>query len=74
VLTAWSILFDCQSAEEAELAAFDQLKGYVWLPVVPLPIILESDNSTCINSLTSGAVDRSSLAPFIQDAKEARST
>jgi hypothetical protein len=37
VLTAWRVIFDCQSAEEAELAALYELKGYVWLPVGAIP-------------------------------------
>ena len=68
VASAWRIIFDCFSVEEAEFAACCEGLRLVsqWCHG---KIIMESDNKTCIKSLMSEERDRSRLAPWIVDAK-----
>jgi hypothetical protein len=69
VISAWRLFSDCQSIEEAEFAARCECLRLVveWCQG---PVILESDNITCIISLSSGERDGSRSAPRISDIKE----
>ena len=69
ILSAWRVLFDCSSAEEAEFAAC-----YYGLHVASqwcqAPLLLESDSSICIRSLSSNEMERSLMVSWIIDAKD----
>jgi ribonuclease HI len=69
IVSAWNLFFDCQSVEEAEFAACcEGLRLVVeWCQG---PIILESNNITCIRSLSSDERTRSSSVPWISDITE----
>jgi ribonuclease HI len=69
IISAWHLFFDCQFVEEAEFAAcYEGLRLVVeWCQG---PIILESDNITCIRSLSSDEWNHSSWAPWISDLRE----
>ena len=68
LVSAWRVLFDCFSVEEAEFAVCCEKLRLVsqWCHG---QIIMESDNKTCIRSLKSEERESSS-APWIVDAKE----
>ena len=69
LVSAWRVLFDCFSVEEAEFAVCCEKLRLVsqWCHG---QIIMESDNKTCIRSLMLEESGRSRLAPWIVDAKE----
>lgn len=69
IFSAWRVLFDCANAAEAEArACVEGLRlASQW---VQAPIILQSDCSRVVASLTSIKEDRSEIGFLIQEAKE----